>query len=93
MVTLEQIRARLQDAIRQSGLSQIAIARKIRVHHSAIGQYLSGRAMPALDTFANLCEVLDVEPAEILCIGQYRIKNVQVSDSFNNNSGNINFKA
>lgn len=68
MVTLEQIRARLQEAIRQSGMKQIDIARKIGVHHSAIGFYLSGRAMPALDTFANLCAALDVDPAYILCL-------------------------
>lgn len=68
MVTLEQIRARLQEAIRQSGLSQIEIARRLNIKHQTIGCYLSGRAMPALDTFANLCAALDVDPAYILCL-------------------------
>lgn len=68
MINLDQIRARLIEAIKQSGMTQTAISQKLGVHHSAIGQYLSGRAMPALDTFANLCAVLDVDPAYILCL-------------------------
>ena len=68
MITLDQIRARLQEAIRQSGLTQTELAKRLNIYQSAVGQYLSGRAMPALDTFANLCAVLDVEPAYILCL-------------------------
>ncbi len=68
MVTLDQIRERLQEAIRQSGMTQTELAKRLNIYQSAVGQYLSGRAMPALDTFANLCAVLDVEPAYILCL-------------------------
>ncbi len=67
MISIEQIRERLKEAIKQSGLSQSEIARDINVHHSAIGQYLSGRSMPALDTLANLCKLLDVDTNYILC--------------------------
>lgn len=68
MVTLDQIRARLQEAIRQSGMTQTELAKRIGVIQQSIAQYLSGRSMPALDTFANLCAVLDVDPAYILCL-------------------------
>lgn len=68
MVMLEQIRVRLTEAIRQSGMTQTELARRLGIYQSAIGQYLSGRAMPALDTFANLCAVLDIDPAYILCL-------------------------
>lgn len=68
MVTLDQIRERLQEAIRQSGMTQTELAKRLNIYQSAVGQYLSGRAMPALDTFANLCAVLDVDPAYILCL-------------------------
>ncbi len=68
MVTLEQIREKLQEAIRQSGMTQTAIAKQTGVIQQSIAQYLSGRAMPALDTFANICIALDLDPAEILCI-------------------------
>ncbi len=68
MITLEQIRARLIEAIKQSGMTQTEIAKKIGIIQQSVGQYLSGRAMPALDTFANLCAVLDADPAYILCL-------------------------
>ncbi len=68
MITIEQIQKRLANEIRQSGLSQTEIAKKINVKQPTIGQYLSGRAMPALDTFANLCAALDLDPSEILCL-------------------------
>ena len=34
----------------------------------SVQQYLSGRALPSLDTFANLCEILELDPAYILCL-------------------------
>ena len=68
MVTLDQIRLILQEEIKQSGMTQTELAKKTGVIQQSIAQYLSGRAMPALDTFANLCAVLDVDPAYILCL-------------------------
>lgn len=68
MVTLEQIQLRLAEAIRQSGLTQTALAKQIRIGQQTVSEYLHGKSMPALDTFANLCAVLDVDPAYILCL-------------------------
>lgn len=68
MVMLEQIRARLIQAVRDSGLTQNDIATKIGVKRQQISCYLHGQKMPALDTFANLCKVLDLDANEILCI-------------------------
>lgn len=68
MITLEQIRSKLIEAIRTSGLSQAEICRRIGIKSSTIAQYLSGRAMPALDTFANLCFVLDISADYLLCL-------------------------
>lgn len=70
MIILEQIRKKLVCAIRESGLSQTEIARRLNIKQQTVQQYLSGRAMPSLDTFANLCVVLDIDPAEILCISK-----------------------
>lgn len=68
MVSLEQIRVRLQEAIKQSGMTQNTIAANIGVKRQQISCYIRGEKMPALDTFANLCAVLDVDPAYILCL-------------------------
>ena len=68
MVSLEQIRVRLQEAVKQSGMTQNTIAANIGVKRQQISCYIRGEKMPALDTFANLCAVLDVDPAYILCL-------------------------
>ena len=68
MICSEEIRQRLADAIRQSGMTQTEIACKVGIKQPTIGQYLSGRAMPSLETFANLCKVLDVSADDILGI-------------------------
>ncbi len=67
MITLEQIQERLSEAIKQSGMSQTQIAKLLNIKQPTVGQYLSGRAMPALDTFANLCKILDADTDYILC--------------------------
>ena len=67
VVTLEQIRERLIETIKQSGYTQTKLAEKLKVSPSTISHYLRGDKMPALDTLANLCLILDVSPAYILC--------------------------
>lgn len=67
MVTLEEIRKRLIEAIEQSGMTQTAIANAVNVKPTQICSYLKGRKMPALDTLANLCKLLDVDANYILC--------------------------
>lgn len=67
MITLEQIQNRLIKAIKQSGLNQSEIARCLGISHSQISRYVHGQKMPALDTLANLCTILNVEPNYILC--------------------------
>lgn len=68
MIVQSRIQQRLAEAIRQSGMTQKEIAQKMQVSQQMISQYLLGKKMPALDTFANLCAVLDVDPAYILCL-------------------------
>lgn len=68
MIVQSKIQQRLAETIRQSGMTQKEIAQKLQVSQQMISQYLLGKKMPALDTFANLCEVLDADPAYILCL-------------------------
>lgn len=67
MITQEQIKKRLVEAIRLSGLSQTALAMKLNVTQSTISHYVKGDILPALDTFANICQILDVDANYILC--------------------------
>lgn len=68
MITLEKIQIRLVEAIKQSGMSQTEIAHKVGVTQSCIAHYIKGDIVPSIDTFANLCEVLDIDPYYILCL-------------------------
>ena len=67
MITLAQIQSRLIEVIKQSGMSQTELARQLGIKQPTVGQYLAGRALPALNTFANLCKILDVDANYILC--------------------------
>lgn len=66
MITLEQIHNQIAEAIKHSGITQTELARRLDVRQSNISHYIKGDKMPALDTFANLCAVLDVDANEIL---------------------------
>ncbi len=68
MITLDQIRTRIADTIKQSGLTQTEIARRLGIGQQTVSEYIRGKSMPALDTFANLCAVLDVDANDVLCI-------------------------
>lgn len=67
MITIQQIQQRIAEAIRQSGLTQTAIANALQITQSSIAHYVKGDIMPALDTLANLCKLLDVDTNYILC--------------------------
>ncbi len=68
MITLLQIQERLAESIRQSGIPQTEIARRLGIRHQQISCYLKGTKMPALDTLANLCKILDADANYILCL-------------------------
>ena len=57
MIVLKQIQEKIIQSIKESGLTQTELAKKLGIKQPTVGQYLSGRAMPALDTFANLCAI------------------------------------
>lgn len=67
MITLKQIQERIVEAIKHSGMTQTAIANALNIKPTQICSYLKGRKMPALDTLANLCKLLDVDTKYILC--------------------------
>lgn len=68
MVTLENIQIALAEALKQRTITQEELARKIGVNQSMISHYITGRSMPALDTFSRICSVLDLDANEILCV-------------------------
>ena len=67
MITIEEIQKRIIETIRQSGMSQCSIAKALNISQQTISHYVRGDKLPALDTLANLCKLLDVEANYILC--------------------------
>ena len=82
MIELNCIRIKICEAIKQSGLTQVELAKRIGIAQQTINQYISGRALPALDTFATLCEVLDLDANEILCIRRSESDRIKYSQTY-----------
>ena len=68
MIIIEQIQNRLAEVIKQSGMTHSELARQLGIKHQQISCYIYGKKMPALDTLANLCKILDIDANYILCL-------------------------
>ncbi len=66
MVTLSEIQKNLRDSIKFSHLSQKEIAQKLGINPSTLSKYMKQDKFPSLETFARLCEILDVSSDDIL---------------------------
>ena len=65
MITLAQIQIKLAEAITLSGKSQTEIANELGIRPTQICSYVKGRKMPAIDTLANLCKILDLDANDV----------------------------
>ena len=66
MIELKDIQNRLRDEIKSSNMTQKQIAEKLGINPSTVSKYVRLDKYPSLDTFANLCEILDVSADDIL---------------------------
>jgi len=62
----EQIKDRLCDAIKSSGLSLTQIAQAMDLSIATISYYKSKEKLPTVPNLAVLCEVLDISADELL---------------------------
>jgi len=66
MIRTETIQKNLREAISKSGISQKEIAEKLGINPSTVSKYIRLNVFPALDTFAELCVILDISADELL---------------------------
>lgn len=66
MIRIEEIQKRLREAIQYSNVSQKELAQRLGINPSTVSKYMRLDKFPSLDTFANICEILDVSADEIL---------------------------
>ncbi len=68
MITVSEIQSKLIEELKHSGMTQTELASKIGVAPPMISYYLHGKKMPAIDTLANLCKVLNIDANDLLCL-------------------------
>ena len=66
MITIAEIQERLREAIKYSNISQRELAKKLDVNPSTVSKYMRQNKFPAIDTFANICQILEISADEIL---------------------------
>ncbi len=66
MIGIAEIQKRLREEIKNSNLTQKEIAERLGINPSTVSKYVRLDKFPAIETFANLCEILDVSADEIL---------------------------
>lgn len=62
------IKKRLNEELKNSGLTTVEIAKRIGVSPEMVTQYRTTAKLPKLDTFAKLCKELDLDANYILGI-------------------------
>ena len=68
MINVEQIKDKISEAIKYCGHTQTAIANAIGVSQQTISCYIKKTKAPQIETLANLCQFLDLDANDILCI-------------------------
>lgn len=66
MITIDEIQARLREAIKTASMTKKELAKRLGINQSTISKYLYLDKYPSLETFANLCRILDVSADDIL---------------------------
>ncbi|MBR2397310.1 MAG: helix-turn-helix transcriptional regulator [Clostridia bacterium] len=72
MIILNQIKENLIKELKQMNMTQKELSKKLNIAQPVISQYINSNKMPALDTFANLCVILDLDANEVLGITEER---------------------
>ena len=66
MIDIREIQKRLRESIQYGDITQKELAEKLGINPSTVSKYMRQDKYPALDTFANICEILDISADEIL---------------------------
>ena len=66
MISIEDIQKRLREAIQYGNISQKELAEKLGINPSTVSKYMRLDKYPSLDTFANICDILEISADEIL---------------------------
>lgn len=86
------ISKRIKEAIKNSHISQKKIADVLGIRDSNITNWKKGENLPSIEVLRRLCLILDEDANYILGLDINNESKIEIHNSFNNNSGNINFR-
>jgi len=91
MITKENIKERLSECIKDSGVSQKELAKALNLSRSTISKYLHKKCLPSLEILAKLCKVLNLNTNYVFCLDKNdTTKQIQIKT--NNFTGDKNGK-
>lgn len=84
----------IKEILQTNNLSQDKLAKILKVSQKAVSNWLNGEDTPKASSMLLIYENFGITPNELLGIEEpQNFKRISITNSFNNNSGNINFKA
>lgn len=86
------ISKRIKEAIKNSHISQKKIADVLGIRDTNITNWKKGLNLPSVEVLRRLCLILDEDANYILGLDINNESKIEIHNSFNNNSGSINFK-
>ena len=84
---------RLKELRNEQKLSQTELAERLQTTQSTIGKYEREELQPNIDVIIQICLYFNITADYLLGLEDETGAKTYIRDSFNNNSGNINFKA
>ena len=66
MIDIKDVQIRLREEIKWSGITQKELAEKLGINASTVSKYMRLDKYPSLETFANICEILEISSDEVL---------------------------
>lgn len=83
---------RLKELRTEKNLTQKDLAKLIATTDDSIYSWEKGRSQPSIDMIRKICKLFDVSADYLLGLEDETGAKNYIANSFNNNSGNINFK-
>ena len=63
---MNKFRERLNEVLKENGISQVALAQKIAMSQGVVNNYCTGKREPTLDVLMRICEVLEISSDYLL---------------------------
>ncbi|MDE7083753.1 MAG: helix-turn-helix transcriptional regulator [Clostridia bacterium] len=63
---MNKFKDRLNEVLKENGISQVTLAHKIAMSQGVVNNYCTGKREPTLDVLMRICEVLEISSDYLL---------------------------